>query len=170
MALRKLQCQPNDRFDPLVFIEHIMPSLIANFEYCYDENDEVFKKSPSTLGYVDLTSNPVLVTRQSVMERAKKGSFHDRFVLCHEIAHVFRHSRSGKILAQHRLDSPERNRANRYFELEANLFGGILLVPPDSDIESITLKDAQKKFQVSDKVVKIAAADAVFWRINRKSK
>jgi len=166
--VRRIQCEPCDPFDPLKFIEFELSKIIRNFEYCIDEHDSVFREAPSTLAYVDLSSNPVLVARESVVDRAMRGSCHERFVLAHEIAHVIRHRHSGKRLAQHQIGSDERNRANRYFELEANLFGGTLLVPPEANLEEMTVDSVRRHFGVSEKVAQFAISDAAFWRLHRK--
>jgi len=167
IEVHELQCCLNERFDPLKFIEFQLRDLVKNFEYFYDENDAVFQKAPTTQAYVDLTSNPVLVVRESVVERAIKGFTHERFVLAHEIAHVIRHRFTGKKLAQHKVGSAERNRADSYLEAEANLFAGVVLAPPGSGIEHMDVSKVIETFGISAKAAKFAMVDAAFWNANR---
>ena len=130
------ECQPHEIFDPVRYIEHTMPKHVKDFTFHYDEDDPVFRQAPTTKAYVDVRNGIILVMRESVYEAAYRGDPQSRFILSHEIGHVFLHRRSGKVLARHSLSSTERNKVNKKNELEASLFGGTLLVPPAGTGES----------------------------------
>lgn len=164
-AQAKRACQAGlaEPFEPVRFIEHQLPKLVKGFEFLYDEDDPIFVNAPQVQAVVNFDDNPVLIARESIMDAAYRGVPHARFVLCHEIAHVFLHRRKATQLARHTLGSREQYRTAMPLELEANLFGGILMVPPDGVWPGISVFEVRRAYNCSQQVAEAAIVDAKFW-------
>lgn len=165
-AKRALVCDRTEAFDPVRFIEHSLPKQVRNFDYHYDEEHEEFIAHPQKRAFVDFTDGQcLLVARESVLTGALDFDHEDRFVLAHEIGHVFLHRGSAQKLARHKTGSKLQYEYREKLEYEANTFAGSLLVPPDGVTPLMTTFDIKLRFKCSYQVAQRAKTDIDrYWR------
>jgi hypothetical protein len=164
---RLAQCDHKDRFEPLMYIEHILPKTVRGFEFDYNDDDEVFRRAPDVQAVVDFGGPPFLLAKASLMSAASRGDHQARFVFCHEIGHVHLHTRMKGRLARHQIGSIEQYRTNYRLEMEANLFGGCLLAPPDGLHPGMADADISLVYGCSLSAARIAISNAkLWWRAN----
>ena len=149
-------------FDPLRYVEQHLPKMIKEFDYDYSDDHPVFMRAPEVLAFVNFEYGVRLFVRSKVMEEAYYGGEQERFILAHEIGHVWLHRRRAKQLARHVIGAQDQYK-EKLLELEANLFGGVLLVPPDGIWPGITAREIRSIYGCSLPVADRAIIEAKFW-------
>lgn len=167
-------------FDPLRFVEHKIEKLVEGYDLDPWDEHPSFLERPDRLAFVDFSEGARLFIRPSVMDAAAQNDNEARFVIAHEIAHIFLHRDKAKQLSRHKNTSKEHNySANPHLdlELEANAFAGALLVPIDTvqiiETHHDTLLDIRsiaQKYRVSNQVAQRAKMDAISYRERQRKK
>lgn len=139
---------PRDRFEPIHYIENVLNSEVANFDYHYVEALEYGGLPVEARVRFDWDGK-VLLVRERVLLEARAGLAQARFSLAHEIAHAILHHRpmmrriEGASLPRGRPGDNQSfifHSSNAEMEVEANLFAGLLLIP----LEAISVRSDPK--------------------------
>lgn len=99
----------------------------------------------------DLKIGKILI-RESVFDKASKGSYRDRFTIAHEIGHYFLHCLYGNVSL---CRAKENIKPYESPEWQADTFAGELLVNTDDNLKNLSIEDIQQKYEVSRQVAEI---------------
>ncbi|MEM9392926.1 MAG: ImmA/IrrE family metallo-endopeptidase [Pseudomonadota bacterium] len=175
---RSKQADFNSAFDPLRFAEQIVPKDVAKFDFDYFDEHEEFRSRPELQAFVEFNEGCTMVVRSSVMEQAYRGDKQSRFIICHELGHVYLHKNKAAkiwretnrsvILGRHTIQSRYQYLQNPQWELEANLFAGTLLAPPLGISQLMNTREIRMKYNCSDEVATQAKKDAELWRAQQR--
>ncbi|MEO1798457.1 MAG: ImmA/IrrE family metallo-endopeptidase [Pseudomonadota bacterium] len=164
-AKREKQVGYEGAFDPIRYVEHVLPKEFKNFDFDYWSGHPAFLDRPDRKAFVDFTDGIQLFIREEVMDGAYRGDNEDRFAISHEIGHVYLHRNKAKtILSRHSIGSRNQYSGDPVLEYEANLFGGTLLAPPSGISPLMGIFDVRRRFRCSQDVAERAIKDAEFWR------
>lgn len=174
LAKRRKLFGDDEVFDPVRFVENFVVKDVSRFDVDYfDEHEELVRNS-ELQAFVEFDDFCTLVVRSEVMDRACRGDNEARFIVSHEVGHVYQHrhkawkrwqdTEQSVILGRHSVKSKYQYLQLPEWELEANLFGGVLLAPPTGISPLMTSREIRFKYRCSELVATQARIDAALWR------
>lgn len=147
---RKVGLENDFHFPILTFLEHILPTVIPDFQLEIVPYSEMPDKHGETF-----PSKSIMRIREDVYNGAVEDKGRDRLTIAHEIAHLLLHDDEAISLC--RLDPNERLRTFEDPEWQADAFAGELLASSYL-IKGMSIEEVHKRCAVSMQCARVQLA------------